>query len=44
MVDTLVMFIMFILMSVAINRISKDWNKTFDILIIVLSIIVLLKL
>lgn len=44
MVDTLILFITFILMSIAINRMSKDWNKTFDILIIVLSIIVLLKI
>lgn len=44
MVDTLILFITFVLMSIAINRMSKDWNKTFDILIVIMSIIVLLKL
>lgn len=43
MVDTAVAFIMIVVMAMAINRLSKDWNKTFDITIIVICAIALLK-
>lgn len=44
MVNTAVAFIMIAAMAMAVNRMTKDWNKTFDITIIAICIITLLKI
>lgn len=44
MVEVIIAFIMIAAMALAINRMSKDWNKTFDITIIIICVIALLKI
>lgn len=44
MVDVIIEFIMIVAMASAIHRMVKDWNKTFDITIIAICIIALLKI